>query len=76
LVLAIPLRKERGIHAASMHDGNQRLENFELSVLWTLKRAEARAPAGARACVQHLCRFNFHPPNATEIFESHRSFAP
>jgi hypothetical protein len=51
----IPLRKERGIYAASMSDGRETLENFERSVLRTLKRRERRAPSatGNRLCFKH-----------------------
>ena len=39
LVSAIPLRKERGIYAASMPDGNEILENFERTVYADLEAA-------------------------------------
>jgi hypothetical protein len=45
LISAIPLRKERGIYAASLPDCNKTLENFEGSVLRTVKRRERRAPS-------------------------------
>ena len=68
--LAIPLRKERGIHAAFRSDGRETHAIIERAVLRPVKRPEGRAPpAGAR----RLRRFSVRPPGASAHKLSHGS---